>query len=88
MISRVIYIFTRFYKNPLFNLKIVAEKITKYIEDNFVINSFSNPYLKHCIEYWKRNELFDGPIILCDISESPGFIISNNYFLQILSNKE
>ncbi len=87
MISRIKYIFSRFYKNPLYTLKIALDKAAKYLEDNFVINSLSNPYLEHCIKYWKRTELFDGPVILCDISESPGFIISNNYFLQILSDR-
>ena len=87
MISRIRHILKRLLGNPFLTLQIVLQKVMKYYEEKTIINSLKNPYLEHCNKLWKRNNLFDGPYILCDISDNTEFIISNNYFLQALSQK-
>ena len=87
MISRIKQIIKQFINNPVLTYRIIFEKIIKNFDEKFVINSSRNPYLKHCNKFWKRSKLFDGPIILCDISNNSEFIISNNYFLQLISEK-
>ena len=87
MISRIRHILKRLLGNPFLTLQIVLQKVTKYYEEKTIINSLKNPYLEHCNKLWKRSNLFDGPYILCDISDNTEFIISNNYFLQALSEK-
>ena len=49
-----------------------------------MVNSKKNPYLAHIKKYWNNDIPHDRSIILCDASEDPAFIITSNYFHQIL----